>query len=59
MKFIGIMLMVLPLLFVGTILVEGGIIWLGMFILYIIATLCTLVAPIVGVLLYRMADHLK
>lgn len=58
-KSIGIILMVLPLLFITMIFMEGGIAGLAMFGLYIFATFCTLVAPILGILIYRGSDYLK
>jgi hypothetical protein len=59
MKTIAILLMLLPLVFISMIYYEGGLAGLAMFGLYIFATLCTLVAPFAGLLLYKGSNYLK
>lgn len=58
-KLLGWTLTLLPLVFISLIYYEGGLFGLMLFGLYTFATLCTLVAPIIGILLIKGSYFLK
>lgn len=58
MKILGWVMILLPLLFVAMIYSEGGMFGLMIFGLYVFATFCTIISPILGLLIIKGSRYL-
>lgn len=59
MKTLGWVMILLPLVFILMIYYEGGMFGLMLFGLYVFATFCTMISPILGLLIIRGSNYLK